>query len=445
MSVYSKVVWSEGLFLRPQHLQQQDRYFERYIETRCQALRSHSWGLSELELERDLLSIGQLGLARAAGVFPDGTPFRMPDDTPLPAPLELDPRIRDQLMYLAVPLRQPGDTEAGRDAGRDSTIRNSITEVEARDTTTISGQPVLLEAAALRTRIMAERDAADGFARIPIAHVIECRADQRVVLEDRFIPTVLDARAAPRLATFMTELLGLLHTRGEALGARATSTGRSASAEIADYLLLQAINRAEALLAHLVDSGSLHPEDLYRFCVALAGELATFTAASRRRTAFQRYRHERLRESFEPVVAALRAAFSVVIESSAIPIPVVAKRFGVSVAVVADHSLFSSAVFVLAARAEMAADELRRMFPGMLKIAPAEQISTYVRQQVAGLPVHSIPVAPRQIPVHAGFVYFELDQSHELWKQLAASGGVAFHVAGDVPGLTLEFWAVRSG
>ena len=25
MSVYSKVVWSEGLFLRPQHLQQQDR------------------------------------------------------------------------------------------------------------------------------------------------------------------------------------------------------------------------------------------------------------------------------------------------------------------------------------------------------------------------------------------------------------------------------------
>src|SRR5438105_10626832 len=76
MSIYSKIVWSEGLFLRPQHLQQQDRYFERYVETRCQALRSSSWGLTELELERDLLSIGQLGLARAAGVFPDGTPFR---------------------------------------------------------------------------------------------------------------------------------------------------------------------------------------------------------------------------------------------------------------------------------------------------------------------------------------------------------------------------------
>jgi type VI secretion system protein ImpJ len=444
MSVYSKVVWSEGLFLRPQHLQQQDRYFERYIETRCQALRSHSWGLSELELERDLLSIGQLGLSRAAGVFPDGTPFRMPDDTPLPAPLELDPRIRDQLMYLAVPLRQPGDMEAGRDAGRDSTIRNSITEVEARDTTTISGQPVLLEAAALRTRIMAERDAADGFARIPIAHVIECRADQRVVLEDRFIPTVLDARAAPRLATFMTELLGLLHTRGEALGARATSTGRSASAEIADYLLLQAINRAEALLAHLAESGVLHPEDLYRFCVALAGELSTFTSVSHRRTPFPRYRHERLRESFEPVVAALRASFSAQIESSAIPIPIVAKKYGISVATVADRSLFSSAVFVLAARADLPADEIRRRFPGLLKIAPVEKISNYVNLQLPGVPVTSVPVAPRQIPVHAGFTYFELDQTHELWSQLASSGGVAFHVAGDVPGLAMEFWAIRA-
>ena len=89
MSVYNKVVWSEGLFLQPQHFQQQDRYFERYVETRCQSLIAHSWGFTEIELERDLLSIGKFGLRRAAGVFPDGTPFRMPDDDPLPAPIDI--------------------------------------------------------------------------------------------------------------------------------------------------------------------------------------------------------------------------------------------------------------------------------------------------------------------------------------------------------------------
>jgi type VI secretion system protein ImpJ len=444
MSVYSKIVWSEGLFLRPQHLQQQDRYFERYVETRCHALRSNSWGLTELELERDLLTIGQLGLARAAGVFPDGTPFRMPEDTPLPLPLEIDPKLRDQIMYLGVPLRQPGSTEVQRDGARDTPVRNAVTELEARDSSGNSGQPALLEVATLRTRLMAERDAADGFARIPIAHLIECRADKRVLLEERFIPTVLDARSAPRLATFMTELLGLLHTRGEELGATVTSTGRSSSAEIADYLLLQAINRAEALLAHLTESGVLHPEDLYRFCVALAGELATFTSSSHRRTPFPRYRHERLRESFEPVIAALRAAFTARVESSAIPIPIVAKKYGINVATVADRTLFNSAVFVLAARAELPADEIRRRLPGLLKIAPVEKISNYVNLQLPGVPVTSVPVAPRQIPVHAGFNYFELDQTHELWSQFASSGGVAFHVAGEVPGLALEFWAIRA-
>ena len=34
MSWYSKVFWSEGLFLRPHHLQQNDRYLEHLIEKR---------------------------------------------------------------------------------------------------------------------------------------------------------------------------------------------------------------------------------------------------------------------------------------------------------------------------------------------------------------------------------------------------------------------------
>ena len=32
MSWYSKVVWSEGLFLRPHHFQQSDRYLENLLD-----------------------------------------------------------------------------------------------------------------------------------------------------------------------------------------------------------------------------------------------------------------------------------------------------------------------------------------------------------------------------------------------------------------------------
>ena len=98
MSAHNRVVWSEGLFLQPQHFQQQDRYLERYIESRCQALIPYSWGFTEIEIERDYLRIGKFGLRRASGVFPDGTPVRMPDDDPLPDPIDIGGQTRDQIM-----------------------------------------------------------------------------------------------------------------------------------------------------------------------------------------------------------------------------------------------------------------------------------------------------------------------------------------------------------
>jgi type VI secretion system protein ImpJ len=444
MSAHNKVVWSEGLFLQPQHFQQQDRYFERFIEGRCQALIPHSWGFTEIEFERDLLSIGKLALRRAAGVFPDGTPFRMPDDDPLPPPIDIGPQVRDQIVYLAVPVRRAEAAEVDRASGADGLVRHDVRQWEARDVTSASGNAAVLEVGALRTRFLLASDVTQAYACVPLAHVLECRGDKQVLLEDKFIPTVLHVRAASRLATFQTELVGLLHQRGEALGGRVAATGRGASAEIADFLMLQAINRYEPLLTHFAESGGLHPEELFRAVVSAAGDLATFTTSSKRVPALAPYRHDRLRESFEPVIAALRASLSAVLEQSAIPIPIEAKKFGISVAIVPDRALYTTAVFILAARADVPAEELRRRFPAQLKVGPVEQIRDLVNLQLPGVPVHAVPVAPRQIPFHAGFVYFELDQSSELWNQLITSGGVAMHVAGEFPGLALEFWAIRS-
>ena len=53
-------------------------------------------------------------------------------------------------------------------------------------------------------------------------------------------------------------------------------------------------------------------------------------------------------------------------------------------------------------------------------------------------------MAPRQIPFHAGFSYFELDNGGELWKQLDNSGGLGIYVTGDFPALELSLWAIRA-
>lgn len=443
MSSYNKVIWTEGLFLQPQHFQQQDRYFERYVESRCQGLTPHGWGFIEIELEQDFLAIGKFALRRAVGVFPDGTPVRMPDDDPLPAPLAVGTQVRDQIVFLAVPLRGAAPLEAERSAGADGLVRHDVRELETRDATSASSDTAVVEVGNLKTRFLLANEVTDAYACLPLAHIVEGRTDNRVVLDDKFIPTVLHARAAPRLDAFLRELHGLLHHRGDALGGRAAATARGASAEIADFLMLQAINRFEPLIAHCAEAGVLHPEDLFRVCVQAAGELATFTTPSKRPPPLPAYRHDRLRESFEPVMAALRQSLGAVLEQAAIPIPIESKKFGISVAMVADRSLYGTAVFILAARADLPAEELRKRFPAQLKIGPVETIRDLVNLQLPGVPVHAVPVAPRQIPYHAGYVYFELDQTHELWGRLKTSGGVGLHIAGEFPGLALEFWAIR--
>jgi type VI secretion system protein ImpJ len=443
MSAFNKVLWSEGLFLRPQHFQQQSRFIERFLETRCNALRSHSWGAIELEIERDLLAIGKFGLRKVTGVFPDGTPFRMPDDEPLPPPLDIAANVRDQTVFLALPVRQPSSFEVDRAAAQESVVRHSIREFEVRDTTSDAGGSALLEVAPLRTRLMLSSEPLEGYARVPIAQITERRSDQRVVLDEEFIATVLDAKAAPVLATFMVELQGLLHQRGEALAGRVSATSRGGAAEIADFLMLQAINRYEPLATHMVTGGLVHPEELYQFCVCIAGELATFTSSSKRPVSLPPYKHEELRETFKPVIAALRVTFGTVLDQSAIPIPIEPKKYGLSLAVVADRTLFKTAVFVMAVRADIATEELRKRFPTQLKIAPAEKIRDHVNLGLPGIALQPVPVAPRQIPFHAGSVYFELEQSGELWAQLAASGGIGIHVAGEFPGLKMELWAIR--
>ncbi len=143
------------------------------------------------------------------------------------------------------------------------------------------------------------------------------------------------------------------------------------------------------------------------------------------------------------MIQALRAALNVVLERNAISLPLAPKKFGISVAAVADRALFDNAMFVLAARADVPAEELRTRFPLHLKIGPVEKIRDLVNLQLPGIGIQAMPVAPRQIPYHAGSTYFEIDRTGELWRALKASGAIAIHQSGEFAGLGLELWAIR--
>jgi type VI secretion system protein ImpJ len=444
MSWENKVVWTEGLFLQPQHLQQHDRYFERLVRVSTAALRPFSWGLTQFDLNADLLTLGKFAMRSAAGVLPDGTPFSVPDDVDHPQPLEISETARNNIVYLLLPTRQPGGTETAPAEQQETVARFAVSEHEAIDSNAGYQGSATVPIGKLRLRYATEGEGRDGHAAIGLARIAEVRADRSVILDEGYIPPLLVATASATLSGFVTQLQGLLHHRAEALAGRVSESATRGAAEIADYLMLQLCNRYEPLFTHLAGTlGQLHPETFYQIAVALAGELATFTETRKRPAAFPTYRHEDLQATFRPVMAALRQSLSTVLEQNAVSIPLQERRFGIRVGLITDRTLVANATWVLAVKAQMPAEALRRGFPNMVKIGPVEQIRELINVALPGVAVRAMPVAPRQLPYYAGTTYFELDRSSPYWAALARSGGIAIHVAGEVPGLEMECWAIR--
>lgn len=452
MSENNRVIWSEGMFLRPQHFQQQDRYIENLMHGLTLRVSPNGWGFSRLKLDHGCLAIGKVGITECSGVFADGTPFNLPHDDGLPLPLDIpipfaaSEKEADSIVYLALPLRRADANEVDSDAYPDNMARFHLGERKVRDNNSGAEGRYDVEIATLKPQIMLGSQERSGYVCLGFARIIEVRADKTVLLDDRYIPPAVQCASAGILASFVGELQGLLQTRGEALAGRVAGSGQGGGvAEVADFMLLQIINRYQPLLAHLTQSVTLHPEDLFRLCVQMAGELSTFYKPGKRPIAYPAYQHDNLKASFSPLIEELRDLLSMVLEQNAIQLPLTQPKAGFYVARRPDVSLLNDAVFVLAAKAQVSSDLIRAHFPPQVKIGPVEVIQQLANAALPGIVIQALPVAPRQIPFHAGFTYFELNKQSELWARLTESGGIAIHVGGSFPELTLEFWAIRKG
>lgn len=96
MTRHNKVMWTEGMFLQPQHFQQQERYFSRQLDARLACASLHPEGFMTLQIDQPALLQGQLALTGATGVMRDGLAFAMPDDEPAPPALDIPADTRDE-------------------------------------------------------------------------------------------------------------------------------------------------------------------------------------------------------------------------------------------------------------------------------------------------------------------------------------------------------------
>ena len=445
MSLDSRVVWSEGMFLRTQHFQQEQRWVDSLVRSATRGLVGHGWGFRHLRLNAGLLQTGKIGIAEADGILPDGTPFSIPESVDHPTPLELGEGSPTGQIQLAIAELPPGAVAVDPMGASDTGARFGGQEVEVGDSVAGMDSRHPIEIGKPRIRILgADADLA-SYVAMPMAQVQGVQPDGAVVLENNFIPPCLTIEASPLLTELIEEVDGKLETIatervGYVLDPRARGT-----AEVQDILILQLVNRVRPLVRHLSEQGHCHPEDLYAFLVSLTGEVATYGAADRRAPPMPTYQHGDLIRSFKPVIDLLRRLLSEVAspDRKAVPIPLRTHKSGVRTTETDNVKLFGQANFVLAVTAALPAERIRQLFPRQSKIGPIEELQDMVVNALPGINAEPLPVAPRQVPYHAGMIYFELDRASPYWRKLPSSSGLAIHVTGDFPELDMECWAIK--
>jgi len=442
MAWEKRVVWSEGMMLQPQHFQQQSRYHESQLRSSLSLSRPHFWGISSVQIDKSHLKNGKVCVTACEGVLPDGSYFRFPEIDSAPEAIDISEDHLNSVIYLAVTIKRDGNTETSRDNAMQS--RFEITEHEARDISGTSSSQQQIEVSGLSFSLRSDTNDNNEFNCIPIAYVEDISKSGKVTLKETFVSPCLNIKDNLYLSSFLSELVKLCKHRVSALAARVSVAGKATTTEVTDFLMLQSLNRYFPALVNLDKSDHVGPYELYQKFIEIIGDMSTFIKADKMVPELPAYQHTNLSEVFSLLIDELRQVFSVVLEQNSINIPLQEKKYGISIGVISDKTLFSSASFILAITADITTEEIRQYFPPQVKIGAIEQIKELVNVQLPGIQINNLAVAPREIPYQRNYVYFELIQSGEYWSALSESGGIAFHVGTKFPNLSMELWAIRS-
>lgn len=445
MAMKNKVIWQEGLFVRPQHFQQQQRFNDYLMESHLTALSAFTWGFTALSINQEQLKQGKVVLDKAVGCMPDGTVFSLPYQDVLPAPFQpvsLDSEA-SRTLYLALPVSHDAVNEiAGRRSTGQSNGRYRLNYADVRDLHTDEGDAVQLVLGQLLPLIVSGAEDLSSFTLLPLCRIQDKAADGSLTLDPTFIPTCQTIRASQVLYSYLDEIQGTIRSRASDLAERIGSPEQSGIADVAEFMMLQMLNRNQTRFSHRTGLSILHPETLYLDLTGLLGELMTFTAASRLPCDYDVYDHRDLTKTFRRLLLAVQRELSIVLRPRAQNLPL-SKNDNIYQAVVNDTQLLQEASFVLAVHAQMPHDQILRQFIQQSKVSSPDKIRSVVSVQVPGIQLVPLLSAPRQLPFHANYIYFSLDKTGKAWTDVLNSNAIALHVSGSFPSLDMQLWAVR--
>jgi type VI secretion system protein ImpJ len=446
---HQKVLWTEGMFLGPQHLQQSDRYHEEQLRRAVKSLRDFSWGVQALQVNADALANGEFVLARCAAVLPDGLAVDVPDSDAAPSsrPIEgaFDAKRSTLGVYLAAPQARPGYPAASPEGAADGRPTRYRLRTSSVPDDNAGGAERDVALAARNLRILFEGEALEDASALKIAEIGRS-ATGKFQLSDGFIPPSLCVSASPALATILRRVLEILSAKSEELAKQRRERSKGlvefTMSEAANFWFLHTVNAFIPALAHHHHHPSGHPEAVYLELAKLAGELTTFATDGHPKD-LPRYEHDDLRGTFSGLEARIRALMETIIPSKCSPVPLEKLRETLFTGRLADERLLDGGGLYLAVMCGVPEEKVIREIPLKAKASAADRVDQIIAAALRGLVLRHLPTPPAEIPVQPGRVYFQIDKSGDHWEAVRKSRSISFYVPPEFTQLRLELMAVK--
>ena len=445
-----KPIWTEGLFMTPQHLQQCDQYHEALVHARVHALVKFDWGISDIQFDERALSAGQLKVVKGYGIFPDGTPFLIGDqgeDQVEARPIEgAFPAALDALdVYLAIPNMRDNQANTALDPAKlGPAIRYVAQQVSVPDLNTGRNEQSL-NWARHNLRLLFGTEPRDAFHTIRVAQ-LERDKTGSIVLREKFVPSLLRIGASKWIMNNLRRVLGAMVGKQKALAEgrrmRSEASVDFQASDASKFWMLHTMNSFIPYVSHMVDHGDVHPEELYLNLGGIIGELCTFSSEGDP-TDIPKFNYLELGEVLGPMFDMAFDMISRVLADQFIIVPLEKRDDGMYLGRFEDPTLPRKHEFYLECRG---ADEatLREKLPKLLKVASWTQIGYILNAAIPGVKCEVEYRPPGAIPVKPGLVYLRVDMNGDYWNDVLSSGTIAVYQPIDPQKVNIRLIGVKN-
>jgi type VI secretion system protein ImpJ len=445
MKSLSRVVWTEGMYLSPQHFQAQSRFYEDTIDFVTRGLWTEPWGLLHARLDEDSLRNGRIVLLEAAGVFEDGLAFETHGSAPAAPARTADeiflPTDAALVLHLAVPgqnasgqvytgLNGNGHGSSFRFRAVAGILRDNTNGVDEREVTLGEGNLMLLS-----EREVGERGERTALPTIPMARLVR---DGRggLLYDAEYIAPTLRMSASGPLMLLARRLLETIADKMVPLSRAAQKRGRfeagTAALDVASYWFLHALSSATPVLRHLYATRHAHPEQFFVELSRLAGALCTF-ATTATLDDLPRYDHRDPGPGFRALDAHIRRHLEIVAPSNTVTLEFAPSAEAyIQEAEVLDERCLRRARWIFGIRAGLAESALTESVPRLIKVCSARFVPELVRRALPGMKLVHLAVPPPAIRGEADKQYFSLDLAGPCWEHILQTRRVGVYIPGEI-------------